>query len=386
MPPADSPSASPDLPALRSARRIFIKVGSSLLVDAATGQLNRAWVESLAGEIAELLAEGKQVAVVSSGAIALGRRYLDLGKEQNRLDHQQAAAASGQILLAHAYEELLGRHDVRVAQILLTLEDTENRKRYLNARNTLQTLLHNSVVPIINENDSVATDEIRYGDNDRLAARVAAMCSADCLVLLSDVDGLFDADPAVARDASLIPVVRSIDADLEARAGASLTEFGTGGMKTKLAAAKICMPAGCATVIANGHRRRPLSAVAAGGPCTWFLPATSPAAARKGWIAGSLVARGALTVDDGAQRSLADGRSLLPVGVTGVDGEFARGDAVIVRNGAGHDLGRGLVAYSSDEVRKIMGRRSEETASILGYRGRDEVIHRDNLVLIKVEQ
>ncbi len=381
MPPADISADCARL--LSRASRIFVKVGSSLLVDSVTGQLNRAWVEALAGEIAELTAEGKQVAVVSSGAIGLGRRYLGLRREQNRLDQQQAAAASGQILLAHAYQELLARHKVRVAQILLTLDDTENRNRYLNARNTLETLLGRGVVPIINENDSVATDEIRYGDNDRLAARVASMCSADCLVLLSDVDGLFDADPAVSRDARLIPVVRDISPELEARAGASLTEFGTGGMRTKLAAAKICMPAGCATVIANGHRQRPLSAVAGGAPCTWFLPATSPAAARKAWIAGSLVARGAVTVDDGAQRSLADGRSLLPVGITAIEGEFARGDAVVVKNGAGHDLGRGLVAYSSDEVRRIMGRRSEETASVLGYRGRDEVIHRDNLVLVK---
>ena len=368
---------------LSEASRLVIKVGSSLLIDPATGQLNRPWLESLAAEIGRLIARGQQVMIVSSGAIALGRAYLNFRKEQSRLQQQQAAAAAGQILLAHAYQELLGQRGVKAAQVLLTLGDTEDRRRYLNARNTLETLLECKVVPVINENDTVATDEIRYGDNDRLAARVASMCSADCLVLLSDVDGLYDQDPATATDATLIPVVREVTADIESRAGKSRTAFGSGGMVTKLAAAKICMPAGCATVIANGHRDLPLTAIENGGLCTWFLPATTPRAARKRWIAGTLEPRGAVLIDPGAEQSLLGGRSLLPVGIVGVEGQFERGDAVIVRNHEGHDLARGLVAYASEDVRQIMGRRSEETEQILGYRDRDEVIHRDNLVLIR---
>ncbi|MDH3645922.1 MAG: glutamate 5-kinase [Gammaproteobacteria bacterium] len=372
------------LPTLEGANRIVIKVGSSLLVDFDTGRLNRPWLETLAGEIAALIRADKHVAIVSSGAIALGRKYLAIKKDTVRLDQQQAAAAAGQILLAHAYQDLLGSHDVRVAQILLTLGDTEDRRRYLNARSTLETLLDLSVVPIINENDSVATDEIRYGDNDRLAARVAVMCSADCLVLLSDVNGLYDSDPATNPDASLIPLVDEITPAVEALAGASRTSFGTGGMVTKLAAAKICMPAGCATVIANGHTPEPLAAIDNAAACTWFLPSTTPRAARKQWIAGTLEPRGTLIIDAGAAKSLIDGRSLLPVGVVGVEGEFERGDAVIVRNHEGQDLARGLAAYCSADIRLIMGHRTAETKEILGYRDRDEVIHRDNLVLIKV--
>ncbi|MBT8137422.1 MAG: glutamate 5-kinase [Gammaproteobacteria bacterium] len=370
-----------DLPQLTDANRVVIKVGSSLLVDFDSGALNRAWLRSLAGEIARMVGRGQQIVVVSSGAIALGRKYLGFGKEQNKLNQQQAAAASGQILLAHAYQELLGLHDIKAAQLLLTLGDTENRRRYLNARSTLETLLAGSVVPIINENDTVATEEIRYGDNDRLAARVAAMCSADCLVLLSDVDGLYESDPSVDENAKLIPVVHEISADIEARAGTSRTEYGSGGMITKLAAAKICMPAGCATVIANGHRSKPLSAVENDSACTWFIPATTPSIARKRWIAGVLKPHGALTIDAGAVRSLTNGKSLLPVGIVAVDGTFQRGDAVIIQDDTGRDIGRGLVAYGSDEVQRIKGRRSAETQRILGYSERDEVIHRDNLVL-----
>ncbi len=368
---------------LRQARRVVVKVGSSLLIDVDTGRLNRPWLEALTREIADLIRRDQQVIIVSSGAIALGREYLGFKYEQSRLDQQQAAAASGQILLAHAYQELLGRHQLKAAQILLTLSDTEDRRRYLNARSTLETLLDCGVVPVINENDSVATDEIRYGDNDRLAARVATMCSADCLVLLSDVDGLYDDDPTSNPDAKLIPLVKTLGSEIEAHARTSSTDFGTGGMITKLAAAKICMPAGCATVIANGHRDRPLAAIEDGAACTWFLPSTTPRAARKRWIAGTLVPRGAVLVDAGAEDSLLHGRSLLPVGIVDVEGQFERGDAVVIKNREGHDLARGLVACSSDDVRKIMGRRSEETEQILGYRDRDEVIHRDNLVLIK---
>ncbi len=367
---------------LLDAGRVVIKIGSSLLVESSTGRLHRKWLQSLAREIARLHRRGQQVVLVSSGAIALGRRYLGLGRDQRKLEEQQAAAAAGQIILAHAYQELLNRHDIKVAQVLLTLEDTENRRRYLNARNTLETLLELGAVPVINENDTVATAEIRYGDNDRLGARVAEMLGADCLVLLSDVEGLYSADPGRDPQARLIPEVREITPDIEALAGASATEFGSGGMVTKLVAARIALSAGCATVIASGRRLRPLAAIEAGKPCTWFVSSGSPLAARKQWIAGTLKPRGELTIDSGAERALAAGGSLLPVGVVAVSGQFGRGDAVTIRNRDGRDLARGLVAYDSDEARRIRGRRSEDIEALLGYRGRDELIHRDNLVLI----
>ena len=367
---------------LRDSSRIVVKIGSSLLVERGTGRLHRKWLAALVGEVARLRARGQQVMLVSSGAIALGRRYLELKPEQRKLEEQQAAAAAGQIILAHAYQELLNRHDLKVAQVLLTLDDTESRQRYLNGRNTLHTLLDLGVVPVINENDTVATAEIRYGDNDRLAARVAEMVSADCLVLLSDVDGLYDADPTKNAGANLIPEVREITADIEALAGVSGTEFGSGGMVTKLMAARIALSAGCATVIASGKRLRPLKAIETGKPCTWFVTDRSPLAARKKWIAGTLKPRGQLTIDAGAEKALTAGRSLLAVGVVAVDGTFERGDAVTVRSREGRDLARGLVAYGSEEARCIQGRRSDEIEQLLGYRGRDELIHRDNLALI----
>ncbi|MFW2405788.1 MAG: glutamate 5-kinase [Gammaproteobacteria bacterium] len=369
-------------PSLATASRVVIKIGSALLVDSATGRLNRAWLESLADEIVRLRERGQQVLVVSSGAIALGRRYLGMSQEQARLEDHQAAAAAGQVLLAHAYQDLLDERGVRIAQVLLTLDDTENRRRYLNARSTLATLLRLGVVPVINENDTVATQEIRYGDNDRLGARVAEMVSADCLVLLSDVDGFYTADPTTDPNAELIPEVRDITADIEERAGASNTAFGSGGMKTKLAAARICMAAGCATLIANGHRLQPLRAIESGGSCTWFIPRKSPRAARKQWIAGSLTSRGRLVIDAGAERALTSGGSLLPVGVVAVEGEFERGDAISVVDMNGRDVARGLAAYSSRDAEVIRGRRSEEIGSLLGYGGRDEIIHRDDLVLV----
>jgi glutamate 5-kinase len=367
---------------LRDASRVVVKIGSSLLVERATGRLHRKWLASLVREVARLRARGQQVVLVSSGAIALGRRYLGLRPDQRKLEEQQAAAAAGQIILAHAYQELLNRHDIKVAQVLLTLDDTESRQRYLNGRNTLQTLLELGVVPVINENDTVATAEIRYGDNDRLGARVAEMVSADCLVLLSDVDGLYDADPTRDAAATLIPEVREITPAIEALAGASATEFGSGGMVTKLIAARIALSAGCATVIASGKRLRPLAAIESGKACTWFVTDRSPLAARKKWIAGTLKPRGHLTIDAGAEKALAAGRSLLPVGVVAVEGRFERGDAVTIRSREGRDLARGLVAYGSDEARRIQGRRSEDIEQLLGYRDRDELIHRDNLALL----
>jgi glutamate 5-kinase len=367
---------------LKDAARLVLKIGSSLLVDKATGKLNRAWLESIADELARLQQRGQQVLVVSSGAIALGRPYLGMTRDQRRLEDAQAAAAAGQILLAHAYQDLLEARGIRIAQVLLTLGDTENRRRYLNARNTLETLLRLNVVPVINENDTVATQEIRYGDNDRLGARVAEMTSADVLVLLSDVDGLYDGDPGRNPAARLIPEVREITPAIEAVAGAAATEFGSGGMITKIMAARICMNAGCATVIASGKRLFPVQAIEDGADCTWFLPGRTPRQARKQWIAGTLVPRGSVTVDDGAERALRAGSSLLPVGIVQVTGEFQAGDAVTIRNRTGRDLARGLAAHSSEEARRICGRRSEELAAVLGYSGRDEFIHRDNLALL----
>lgn len=367
---------------LREAARVVVKIGSSLLVEKSSGRLHRKWLASLAGEVARMRRRGQQVVLVSSGAIALGRRYLGLKPEQRKLEELQAAAAAGQIILAHAYQELLDRHEIKVAQVLLTPEDTESRRRYLNARNTLQTLLELGVVPVINENDTVATAEIRYGDNDRLGARVAEMVSADCLVLLSDVSGLYDADPTKNATATLISEVREITPQIESLAGVSGTEFGSGGMITKVIAARMALAAGCATVIASGKRLRPLAAIESGKPCTWFIAARTPLAARKKWIAGTLKPRGELTIDAGAVKALLGGRSLLPVGVVAVAGTFERGDAVTVISGDGRDLARGLVAYGSAEARRIQGRRSEDIESLLGYRGRDEIIHRDNLVLV----
>ena len=367
---------------LSAGKRVVIKIGSSLLVDTAAGTLNRPWLESLAGEVVRLKQRGQQVMLVSSGAIALGRRYLNFASDQRRLEEHQAAAAAGQIVLAHAYQDLLDRHNIKVAQVLLTPDDTEDRRRYLNARSTLETLLALGVVPVINENDTVATQEIRYGDNDRLAARVSEMTSADCLVLLSDVDGLYESDPATNPDAALIPEVHEITPELESICGSSRTEYGSGGMATKLAAARICMSAGCATLIASGLELAPLLAVENGGPCTWFLPNKTPLAARKQWIAGTLATRGALTIDAGAERALNEGKSLLPVGVVAVDGRFSRGDAVSIKGSSGCELGRGLAAYDSDDAQVIRGQRSQDIERLLGYRGRDEMIHRDNLVLL----
>jgi glutamate 5-kinase len=372
-------SASPVL--LTEARRVVVKVGSSLLVDQGSGRLNRSWLEALAQDLRRMRRRGQQVIVVSSGAVALGRRQLGLARGVLALEQKQAAAAVGQIRLAHAYKELLEEEGVAVAQLLLTLEDSEQRRRYLNARATLNTLLELGAVPVINENDTVATAEIRYGDNDRLAARVAQMASADCLVLLSDVDGLYSADPNLHPDAEFFPEVRGITPRIEAMAGGSASEVGSGGMATKIAAARIALDAGCHMCIASGRPMNPIRRIESGARCTWFIPSASPATARKQWIAGSLKPAGVLTIDEGAERALRHGRSLLPAGVTGFAGRFERGDAVDVANAAGRVVARGLVAYSSDDVRRIMGRQSREIEQLLGYRGRAEVVHRDDLVL-----
>src|SRR5579862_791046 len=370
---------------LTQARRVVVKVGSALLVDGDSGRVNRAWLETLVADLLRLRKRGQKVILVSSGAIALGRRRLGLKPGALRLEDSQAAAAVGQIRLAHAYKELLEGNDVTVAQVLLTLEDSERRRRYLNARATLESLLALGALPVINENDTVATAEIRYGDNDRLAARVAQMSSADCLVLLSDVDGLYSADPTRDPGARLIREVRQITPEIEAMAGGAASRVGSGGMKTKLLAARIAVAAGCHMCIAAGAQSHPLRKIEEGAECTWFHPVATPAAARKQWIAGTLRPSGALIIDEGALRALLDGKSLLPAGVTGARGRFDRGDTVSVFTAGGTEIARGIVAYSDADAARIMGRRSGEIAEILGFRGRDEMIHRDDLVLLRQE-
>src|SRR5690606_3242257 len=350
---------------LLAGRRIVVKIGSALFVEQQTGALDRAWLEALCEDVATLAREGKEVVIVSSGAVALGARELGLDPRRARLEDSQAAAATGQILLAHAYQETLRRFDIKTAQVLLTIDDSENRKRYLNATRTLLTLLRHGVVPVVNENDTVATQELRYGDNDRLAARVAQMVSAECLVILSDVDGLYTANPQDDENAEHIAEVTRLPPAMFESAGGPGSSHGSGGMRTKLDAARIAMGAGCRMAIASGRVLRPLDALARGARATWFLPSATPSAARKQWIAGTLKPKGFIRVDAGAERALRAGRSLLPAGVVEVGGEFERGDAVRVLGPDRAELARGIVGYSADESRAIAGRRSNDIEAIL---------------------
>jgi glutamate 5-kinase len=365
------------------AKRVVIKVGSALLVDAEKGRLNRTWLEGFAADVARLRKRGQEVILVSSGAIALGRRHLGLSAGKLRLEESQAAAAVGQIRLAHAYKELLEAHEITVAQILLTLGDTEQRRRYLNARGTLNTLLSLGSVPVINENDTVATAEIRYGDNDRLAARVAQMVGADCLILLSDIDGLYTANPADDPDADFVARVLEITPAIEAMAGGTGSDMGSGGMQTKIAAAKIALGAGCYLCIAKGAVQHPLQRIEEGARCTWFVPTSTPLATRKQWIAGTLRPAGAIVVDDGAVRALMGGKSLLPAGVIRAMGRFDRGDTVSIIGPDGSEVARGICAYSDGDAARIIGRQSADIEKVLGFRGREEIVHRDDLVLIR---
>ncbi len=367
-------------PSLKDFRRVVVKVGSSLLVDQSAGGLKAEWLATLAADIAALHKDKCDVLVVSSGAIALARAVMKLPSGALKLEEAQAAAAVGQIALARSWSESLGAHDISAGQVLLTLTDTEERRRYLNARSTVDKLLEWRSVPVINENDTVATTEIRYGDNDRLAARVATMMSADLLVLLSDIDGLYDRPPSQSG-ATLVPVVERITPEIEAMAGASESETSRGGMLTKIEAGKIATTAGTHMVIASGRVPHPLKAIIDGAACTWFLTPANPVTARKKWIAGSLEPRGALTIDAGAVKALRIGRSLLPAGVIKVEGAFSRGDAVIVRGPDGGEVGRGLIAYDFEDAEKIKGRSSGDVLLILGYTGRTEIIQRDDLVI-----
>lgn len=369
------------LPSLTSARRIVVKIGSALLVDEATAAPRAAWLAGVAADVAALRARGVEVVLVSSGAIALARRVLGLTRAKLKLEEKQAAAAVGQIRLAGAWAEALAAHSLNAAQLLLTLEDSEDRRRYLNARETIGTLLALGCIPVINENDTVATTEIRFGDNDRLAARVAAMISADALVLLSDIDGLYTADPRRDPEARHLPVVERLTPEIMAMGGDPPPGYSSGGMRTKLIAAEVATAAGCAMAIALGKPERPLLALEQGARCTWFLGAEEGRSARKRWIGGSMAPLGVLTVDAGAARALARGSSLLPAGIRRVEGGFHRGDPVSIRDEMGVELARGLVAYDAADAARIAGHRSEALEAILGWRGRDEMVHRDDLVV-----
>ena len=365
---------------LSDAKRLVVKIGSALLVDRATGALRSDWLVSLAADVARIRARGTDVVLVSSGSIALGRGVLGLPATALTLEQSQAAAAVGQIRLARAYEEALAPHGIITGQVLVTLEDSQNRRRYLNSRATMETMLSLGVTPIVNENDTVATDEIRYGDNDRLAAQVAVTIGADQLILLSDVDGLYTANPNLQSDAQHIENVQKITPEVEAMAGEAASGLSKGGMITKVMAARIATEAGCAMAITLGSTLHPLSALEGGARATWFAAQTDPQAARKRWIA-AMKPRGALTVDDGARAALGRGKSLLPAGVTAISGTFGRGDMVTITDKAGAQLGQGLVRYTAAEARQIMGRRSADIQAILGYDGRAALIHRDDMVL-----
>lgn len=369
-------------PSLKGARRLVVKIGSALLVEAATGALRRDWLQSLCDDVAALKAGGTEVVLVSSGSIALGRGVLGLGLGALPLEQAQAAAAVGQIGLASAYQSGLGQHGIKVAQVLVTLEDSANRRRYLNSRNTLETLLGFGAVPIVNENDTVATDEIRYGDNDRLAAQVAVTVGADCLVLLSDVDGLYTANPHADPQARRFDLVERITPEIEGMAGDAGSGLSKGGMKTKLMAAKTATGAGCAMAITLGSRVNPLMALEGGAAATWFTAHGDPGAARKGWIV-SMKPQGHIFVDEGAVAALEKGRSLLPAGVTRVEGSFGRGEPVEILGPSGAVLGQGLTRYTAEEARALAGHQSREIEELLGYPGRAALVHRDDMAMIQ---
>ena len=368
--------------ALAPYKRITIKIGSALLVDNKTGKLRSEWLRSLAADLAGLKAQGGSLVIVSSGAIALGRRLLHLDGVNLPLEQSQAAASAGQIALSQAWAESLGEHGIVTGQILLTPNITEERRYFLNARTTISTLLALGAIPIINENDSVATAEIRYGDNDRLSARVATMIEADCLVLLSDVDGLYTAPPGKDPDARHLPQVPAITPEIEAMAGGAASHLSRGGMTTKIEAGKIATQAGTAMIIARGTENHPLRALTEGARHTLFSPSESRAQARKRWIMGTLDVAGSLHVDAGAARALLTGKSLLPIGVTRVTGDFARGDAVAILDPQGREIARGLVGLGRDEADLVKGKNSARAAEILGLGSRAELVHRDNMVVL----
>jgi glutamate 5-kinase len=369
-----------DISSLANAKRVIIKIGSALLVDA-NGNLRSEWLHSVSDDITKLTKDSKSVIVVSSGAIALGKTSLGLTGKPQKLDDAQASAAIGQIKLARAFEEYLSKDGHTVAQLLLTLNDLEDRPRYLNARGTLEALLSNNIIPVINENDTVATSEIKFGDNDRLAARVAQLAGADMLILLSDIDGLYSADPNKDPSAKFLPTVTKISDDIIQMAGPTKSAFGTGGMATKIAAAQIALASGCSMIIANGHNPAPISRVMNGEQHTLFKTDQKPLDARKQWIHSLTVAKGIITLDQGAINAVRDGASILPAGVTSLQGSFNRGELVNIADAKGSILGQGLVSYDAAEIESIKGKKLRDIPDILGYAGRSALIHRDDLIL-----
>lgn len=370
------------LPSIDGAKRIVIKIGSALVADIERGRAKSEWMHALAADIATLHGQGKEIILVSSGAVALGRKLVNVGIEALDLSEKQAAAAAGQPLLMQAWANAFAAHDIKVAQLLLTLDDSEQRRRYLNARTTFTTLLSHRMIPIVNENDTVATAELKFGDNDRLAARVAAMISADLLVLFSDIDGLYSADPRKKADAQFIERVDALTPDILAMGGGSASEISNGGMKTKLDAAQMALAAGCHMVIAKGDDQHALKKLGQGGRATWFVAGTRPQLARKHWIATSVQGKGGVVIDEGAERALTQGKSLLPAGVVKISGTFGRGDTITVTNMTGTLIARGISAYTSDEAQQIMGKKTGAIEALLGYAGRDTLIHRDDLALV----
>ncbi|WP_308911750.1 glutamate 5-kinase [Pseudokordiimonas caeni] len=367
---------------LKDTRRIVLKIGSALLIDGNRSVVREAWLNSLADDVAALKARGIQVILVSSGAIAMGREAIGYSTRPDRLEDAQAAAAVGQIRLAGAYQDVFAKRDIVVGQILLTLDDLEERPSYLNARNTLETLLDRGIVPVINENDTVATTEIRFGDNDRLSARVAHLTGADLLILFSDIDGLYETDPRKSPDAPFVSVVEKITPAIDAMAGPpGATTAGTGGMITKLAAAKIAMAGGCSMIIAKGEAERPVGRLIDGERHTIFIASEDPLTIRKRWIRGLMAPQGFAHLDDGAVAAIRGGASLLPAGVTGVDGNFNRGSLIALLDRHQHLVGQGLAAYGSVEADKIKGCQIKEISSILGYSGRSALVHRDDMVI-----
>tara|TARA_B110000495_G_scaffold193659_1_gene199087 strand:- start:806 stop:1918 length:1113 start_codon:yes stop_codon:yes gene_type:complete len=368
---------------LNEQKKLIIKIGSSLLINESDGSLNKLWLDNLVEEITELKKNNHSVIIVSSGAIGLGRKYLGFDDGYNRLEQQQAAAASGQIILAHAYQDLFEKHQIKVAQVLLTLDDLEDRTKYLNARNTIETLLNIDVIPIINENDTVATEEIRYGDNDQLAARVSQLISADCLILFSDVKGLYDANPKIHPDAQLIKEINNITNEIKSMATESKSDYGSGGMQSKIEAAKICMNSGCHTIVASGLLEKPIDNINNTNDYSHFIPQENPLSARKKWIRGMIDSKGSIEIDQGAEMALETAKSLLPVGVRAVEGSFDKGELISIVSKSGDVIGKGMTNFSDLEIEIIKGLKTSEIKSKLGYLTTNEIIHRDNLVLTK---
>ncbi len=367
---------------IEDTKRIVVKVGSSLLFDQDTNTLNSEWLISLAEDIKKLREKGKQIIIVSSGAIALGAKDLNLHMKELKMDMNQAVSSVGQIHLMSSYKSAFEKNEIKVSQILLTLDDTEQRRRSINARRTIDTLLNLNIVPIVNENDTIATTEIRYGDNDRLASRVAQISSADCLIMLSNINGLYSSDPKNDNEIKLIDKVTEINTEIEEMIGTSVSETGKGGMKTKIQAAKTALLSGCHLAITNGTINHPITSLFNGRPCTWFVPSKTPLAARKQWIAGTMKPVGSLIIDEGATKALKNGSSLLPAGIKSIEGKFERGDVIEIKTIDKNIIGIGLSGYSASESELIKGHKSDEIAKILSYSYREEMIHKDDLVLL----